>query len=119
MNNKGQALIMFVLLLPVIILLMAVVIDIGNFLVIKNEYTNEVKDTIRHALKNDLDKDKIQALLDNNISGDKEIILENSTLKIKVIKQVDSIFSIIDFNYEINISYIGYIEEDKIIIKKE
>lgn len=119
MDNKGQTLIAFILLLPVVLLLMAIVIDVGNFLVIKNEYENEIKDTIRYSLKRNLDEEKIRNLLDNNIEGQKEVIIKNNVLKVKVNDKINSIFSIIKFDYNIDASYIGYKNGEKIIIKKE
>ncbi len=123
MNDKGQSLVIFVILLPVILLLMAGIVDIGNFLVEKNSYENEVKSTINYGMKH-LDEEniaqKLNDLLDSNIEGKKQINIENETIKIKVNATTKSLFSdIIDFDYQIDISYIGYMDNDKIIIKKE
>ena len=123
MNDKGQSLVIFVILLPVILLLMAGIVDIGNFLVEKNRYENEVKSTINYGMKH-LDEEniaqKLNDLLDSNIEGKKQISIENETIKIKVNATTKSLFSdIIDFDYQIDISYIGYMDNDKIIIKKE
>lgn len=123
MNDKGQSLVIFVILLPVILLLMAGIVDIGNFLVEKNSYENEVKSTINYGMKH-LDEEniaqKLNDLLDSNIEGKKQINIENETIKIKVNAITKSLFSdIIDFDYQIDISYIGYMDNDKIIIKKE
>ena len=123
MNNKGQSLVIFVILLPVILLLMAGIVDIGNFLVENNNYENEVKSTINYGMKHLDDENIIQKLydlLDSNIEGQKQINIENRTIKIKVKAASESLFSdIIDFDYQIDISYIGYMDNDKIIIKKE
>ncbi len=116
MNNKGQALVMFVLLIPILVLLIGIVFDIGNYLVQKNNYTNEIKDTIRYSLKKDLNEDEIKILLDKNIGGNKEITKENNTLKIKVTDKISGNFI---KDYEISISFIGYKENENIIIKKE
>ena len=123
MNDKGQSLVIFVILLPVILLLMAGIVDIGNFLVEKNSYENEVKSTINYGMKH-LDEEniaqKLNDLLDSNIEGKKQINIENETIKIRVNATTKSLFSdIIDFDYQIDISYIGYMDNDKIIIKKE
>ncbi len=123
MDDKGQSLVIFVILLPVILLLMAGIVDIGNFLVEKNSYENEVKSTINYGMKH-LDEEniaqKLNDLLDSNIEGKKQINIENETIKIKVNATTKSLFSdIIDFDYQIDISYIGYMDNDKIIIKKE
>lgn len=116
MNNKGQALVMFVLILPVLVLLITFLCDMGNFIAEKNKYTNEIKDTIRYSLKKDLNEEEIKTLLDKNINGEKKIVKENETLKINVQSTVDGIFI---KNYEINMTFIGYKENEKIIVKKE
>ncbi len=123
MNNKGQTLAIFVILLPVILFLIAVAIDMGNFLVQKNKYEDEVKNTIKYGLKHLDDEDisnKITMLLNSNVDGQKQINIKDKVIKIKVSKKVNSIFTnIIDTNYQIDISYIGYLDDKKIIIKKE
>lgn len=123
MNNKGQSLVIFVILLPVILLLIAGLVDIGNFLVEKNSCENEVKDTINYGMKH-LDEEnitqKLYDLLNSNIDGDTQIDIANETIKIKVQASVDSLFTnIINFDYQINISYVGYMDNDQVIIKKE
>ena len=122
MNNKGQALVVFVILLPVILLLMAGIVDIGNFLATKNEYENEVKSAIKYGMKH-LDEDntqKLYRLLDSNIDGDKEVIIQNNTIKISVTASKESLFKkIIDFDYQIDISYLGYMDNGKVKIRKE
>lgn len=119
MNNRGQALVIFVLLLPVIFFIMSMVIDFGNFLITKTKAEDEVKDTINYGLKHieEIDTNTLQTLLDSNVDGKKEITINDKTIKVKINNQVESIFSII--KYEINVSYIGYLDNEKIIIKKE
>ena len=51
MNKKGQVLVVFVLILPIIILFLGLVIDIGNSLVIKKRYENTLKDIITYNYK--------------------------------------------------------------------
>ncbi len=123
MNNRGQSLAIFIIVLPIILLLIAGVVDIGNFLTIKNTYENEVKSTINYGLKHLEDENiyqKISDLLDSNIEGEKEIDIQNETIKIKVKTPVTSVFSnIVSFDYQIDISYIGYMDNDEIIVRKE
>ena len=51
-NRKGQALVEFVLILPIFILILLVVIDFGNILYSKNKLENNTTDIIR-MIKND------------------------------------------------------------------
>ena len=54
MNNKGQALVEFVLLLPVFLIILLVVVDFGNLLYSKNKLENDSNDMVR-IIKNDSD----------------------------------------------------------------
>lgn len=47
MNQKGQALVEFVLILPVFLMILFVIIDFGNLLHSKNELQNQSADIIR------------------------------------------------------------------------
>lgn len=53
MNRKGQALVEFVLILPVLILILLAIIDFGNVLVTKNKLENDTTDIIRIIRNND------------------------------------------------------------------
>lgn len=52
MNRKGQALVEFVLILPVFLLILLVVFDFGNLLYSKNKLENDSTDMIR-IIKNE------------------------------------------------------------------
>ena len=51
MNKKGQVLVVFVLILPLIIMFLGLIIDIGNSLVIRKKYENIIKDIILYNYK--------------------------------------------------------------------
>lgn len=51
MNKKGQVLVVFVLILPLITLFLGLIIDIGNSLVIRKKYENIIKDVILYNYK--------------------------------------------------------------------
>ena len=51
-NRKGQALVEFVLILPVFILILLTVIDFGNIIYSKNKLENDTTDIVR-MIKND------------------------------------------------------------------
>lgn len=52
MNKKGQALVEFVLILPVLVIILLVVVDFGNLLYSKNKLENDSADMIR-IIKNE------------------------------------------------------------------
>ena len=53
MNRKGQALVEFVLILPVFILILFAIIDFGNLLVSKNQLESTGTDIVRLLLNGD------------------------------------------------------------------
>lgn len=123
MNNKGQALVVFVLVLPLIILIIAGVMEMGNLSLTKNEYENSIIDTINYGLDN-LDKEnvkeKMMTLLDKNISGTKNIEISDGVIKVHVTSNLDGMFSkLFKSQYDINLTYKGSITDGKKKILKE
>ncbi len=122
MNNKGQSLIVFVLLLPIMFLLMAIVYDLGSVELKKQKYENAIKDAITYGLKNKEGDtyQKLSSLLEKNIDGQKNISIEENKITIEVTKKEPSIFTnIIKNYYDIDITYTGHLEGEKIIIRKK
>ncbi len=122
LNNKGQSLVTVVLLLPLVILIIAAVFDIGNIMITQNKYENEIKNTIQYGLKNSKEPDieqKIQTLLASNLKGFKEITVDENFIKIHVKDKRNGLFSTISKKQDIDITYHGTIENGKIIITKE
>ena len=123
MNNKGQALVAFVLLLPIMFLLFAIVFDLGSLGVAKQKYENEIKSTIKYGLNHIEDKDvkeKMQNMLETNIEGNKNIEINDKTIRINIKNKKESIFpNIIKKDYDLDITYKGYKENNQIIIKKD
>ena len=123
MNNKGQALVVFVLVLPIIMLIIAGVMEMGRLSLVKAEYEDSIIDTINYGLDN-LDKEnvkeKMNLLLDKNISGTKNIEITEGTIKIHVTSNLDSMFSkLFKKEYDINLTYRGYIVDGKKKIVKD
>ena len=123
MNNKGQALVVFVLVLPLIILIIAGVMEMGKLSLTKNEYENSIIDTINYGLDN-LDKEnvkeKMMTLLDKNISGTKNVEISDGVIKVYVTSNLDGMFSkLFKSRYDINLTYKGYILEGKKKVVKD
>ena len=123
MNNKGQSLTTFILLLPLIFILIVGVYDISSLELEKGKIDSEIKSAITYGLKNIEDKDikqKIHVILDKNITGKKTIVINSKTIQITYENKINSIFTnIIKTEYEINKTYTGYIKDGKIIIDIE
>ena len=121
MGSKGQSLVIFVLILPVLFILFALIWEIGNYAVTLNKYENEIKDTIKYGL-NHLEsenlKDDLTNLLKQNIEGDINIEINNNIIKINVKQKYEALFNF-NNHFDIDITYHGYIENNKFIIQKE
>ena len=60
MNKRGQTLIIFVMLIPIILTMAALVIDVGLLYYKKNEYTGIVEESIKEYFKDEeTDRKKI------------------------------------------------------------
>ena len=80
MDNKGQSLIFFVLILPIIILFFVFLIDVTSYELNHNHIKNTIIDNLKVILNNDeKDTNKIIGVIKSNIddSDVDAIILEN------------------------------------------
>ena len=123
MNNKGQSLATFIIILPIIVLLLVLVLDYGLMSVEKRNITSDIKTSIKYGLnnlENSNNSNDIKELIYKNIDQNKikklDIDITNNSVSIDIIVKYDSIFKII--NNEIKLSYIGTIENNKIEVKK-
>ncbi len=119
-NKKGQTLILFIILIPLILGVMAVVVDVG-LLISKNSNLKETtKIVIKDSLNNNLNEEEIRELfIKNKIDVDNlEIKLDNEKIEIKNKIEIDSIFgAIIGLKkYTIKIDIMGYKDNNKIVI---
>ena len=123
MTNKGQSLVIFVLLLPIILILISLVWELGNLSYIQNKYESEVKNIIKYGLihKDETNiEEKLSTLLDANLEGEKNITIENNTITINIKKEYKTIYRMIfKDKLDLDITYTGYTEGNNIIIKKE
>ena len=123
LNNKGQSLVMFVLIIPIIILIFTLVIDIGNVIVNKQELDNINYLTIEYGLDH-IDEDDIETKLINMVNSNDNkveqvsVVVRDDKINISITKKVSGIFieKIKIFNIKSN--YKGYIENDKKIIER-
>ena len=123
MNNKGQSLATFIIILPIIVLLIVLVLDYGLMSVEKRNITSDIKTSIKYGLnnlENSNNSNDIKELIYKNIDQNKikklDIDITNKSVSVDIIVKYDSIFKII--NNEIKLSYIGTIENNKIEVKK-
>lgn len=124
MNNKGQSLVTFVLLIPVIILILFMVYDIGSMVLLKIELNN-INYLVTDYGVDKMDEmniqDKLREMINKNKSDidDIDISVKENKLYITLEDTLDNKISLIrKFKVKIKSSYVGYIEEDKKKIMK-
>lgn len=127
MNKKGQVLVAFVLILPLLLMFSTLIVDVGYLYIEKRNVDNNVKDAIEYGLKN-IDEDNIylKNKIENQIKlniDDIEVLkvnIENSIIEIELVKRKNSIFAYIFSNtkYEVSTHYRGYIDKEKFILRK-
>ena len=123
MDSKGQTLVIFVLILPILLLLFALIWEVGNLGLTINKYETEIKDTIEYGL-NHLDDENLEEVLTNllkaNLDGDINVEINNQVIKINVKQKYDALFNnLLNNRFDIDLTYNGYIENEKLIIQKE
>lgn len=123
MDSKGQTLVIFVLILPILLLLFALIWEVGNLGITINKYETEIKDTIEYGL-NHLDDENLENILTNllkaNLEGDINVEINNQVIKVNVKQKYDALFNnLLNNRFDIDLNYNGYIENNKFIIQKE
>lgn len=126
MNKKGQTLILFVLLLPLLLLLMAFVVDTGLVLKERTKLNSVTKTVLKTTYPNRLDSDYIEKVTNlfyqNGIPVEQlKVEVEENQVIIQNEYQKESIFgSIIGIKeYKIKGVLKAKIENEKIKIEKE
>ncbi len=121
MNNKGQTLVLFVLILPIIIFIMLLVIDVSNMFITKQELNNINKIVLNYGLdiieEENIDS-KLEELINKNISVNEHTIrIDNGIIEVEIKKNIQGIVTKKKI-YEVKSTYKGYIEEDKKVISR-
>ena len=115
MNNKGQTLVVFVLFLPVLVIVIAMIINKSNMYYDKRNMENIAKEAINYGLSNIEDEnieDKIKIFISKNIDCEKEVKIEDGEIRVTLIKENKTIKKILGYG-NIKIKYKGKIEENK------
>lgn len=122
MNKRGQTLIIFVMLIPIILTMAALVIDVGLLYYKKNEYTGVVEESIKEYFKDEDLTSALETLTLNGVSLDDVLVsATDETISVILDTKVDSIFGkVIRINdYEIKIARVGTKDKERVIIKKK
>ena len=105
MNNKGQSLITFVLLLPIVIFLIAYILDSASGYLEKSKLDGSVANNLKIILNNNLrDVEEIQKVLkENEPNADIYVIIKEDKIKIDVKLLRKGFFQ----NNKLELSYCG------------
>lgn len=115
MNNKGQVLVLFIIILPILLLGLIVSIDLINLTVLKQTTDNEIREIIYNGIKNNKTLEEINILIDKNIEYEKKSVFRtDENIKINI-TQNKSIFG---KNIELKYNYEGILNNEKIIIRE-
>lgn len=94
-NNKGQSLVMFVLIIPIFLLILTLVYDVGNEIYEKDRLSNTNYLTIEYGLNNidTVTENDLKNLIEQNTSNLKYIYvtIEENQIEIKMEKDAKSI----------------------------
>lgn len=94
-NNKGQSLVMFVLIIPIFLLILTLVYDVGNAIYEKDRLSNTNYLTIGYGLNNidTVTENDLKNLIEQNTSNLKYIYvtIEENQIEIKMEKDAKSI----------------------------
>lgn len=126
LNNKGQTLILFIILIPVTIMLMALIVDSSYLYIKKAKLENTTANIIENLYLKKEDENVIALVEElynkNDIQTKKlKVDIQNDYFKISNEYKIDSIFgSIIGLKkYDVKVSLKGYYENDKVKVIKE
>lgn len=118
-NNKGQSLILFIIILPILLLILVLVVDVGRVFVLKQELNNINEIVLDYGLDN---MDKIElidelnnlVLLNNDDIDNIDISFLDNKIYILLEEDVKGLFSsLVDISFfSVKSSYVGYIDND-------
>ena len=124
MNNRRQSLVTFVLVLPILLLILLALYDIGNMVILKNELRNVSYIALDYGINNidnpNMIEDMKALILKNKSDIDDVNVIKDEDDKIHV-SFSDSVNTKISFSniFKIKVSYVGYIDDDKKVIERD
>ena len=125
MNNKGQSLVTFVLILPILLLIVLMVYEIGMMSRLKNEMNSINYLAISYGIDKITDEnleEEIKALILKNDDKIENIVVsvEDNKLYITLSSRYNARLSLLRDSkmFRVRSSYVGYIEDGKQIIKE-
>ena len=117
MNNRGQTLVVFIIFIPVIILLMAFIVDTSLMYIAKSKLNDLSKTIIKEIYDIEDKNNKVEELLKvNEINyNNYDVEINDNKVKLSIEEEIDSVFGSMIGNesYTIKSEVTGYKENDK------
>lgn len=95
LNNKGQTLVMFIILLPILLFVLTLVYDVGNAIYEKDKLSNTNYMVVEYALRNSLvSEDELVELINKNDDdiSDITIMMIDNSVTIALTKDIKGVF---------------------------
>ncbi len=95
MNKKGQVLVAFVLLIPIIIMFLGLIVDVGTNLNERKRIDDTLTNIMSYSLKNKetITEELIKENIKENLDYDNlNILLNEESLQINLVKKSNSVF---------------------------
>lgn len=124
LNNKGQSLVMFVIIIPIFMLVFTLVYDVGTAIYEKNRLSNTSYMVVDYALDNinSINENEMVDLIQKNINNLNYIFVDVNSDRIEVVlsKNIKGIIGrMFGFNLiEANSHYEGSLVNDEKIIER-
>lgn len=125
MNNKGQVLVMFILLVPLLFIIISLVIDIGNLVLKDNEIDNISYIVLDYALDNIDEADVLTKSTLLFMENKNDIVIDSLDIKegkiyLSTTYKVEGIVSgLVDIKiFTLNNKYVAYLENYNKVIEE-
>ena len=122
MNNKGQSLVTFVLVMPIVFLILLMVYDIGSMVLLKNELDDinymAIDYGLEHIIEDDINAKLKELIIKNKKNVNIDVKVLDNKLFVELSDNIDNKLSLINKIILVKSSYVGYMEDDKKIIMK-
>ena len=120
MNNKGQILIIFVIMLPILLIILSIAIDLGLLYVDKRNMDNNLKDAVTYYLNHKEDyliEENTKTLLNKNIKNLDNIEINDNEfyVEITITKKMNSFTSLFLRKDDIVVTYKGLKTTNEVI----
>lgn len=125
MNNKGQSLVLFVILIPILFMILFMVYEVGRMALLKHELNDInylVIDCVLDETTHENNTDDIKELINKNKNDidNIEVKIEDEKIYVTLEDSISTKVSLIKSSqiFKVKSSYVGYMKEDKKAIER-